>query len=179
MNVHSVKNHVIIHGAHILKEDIMSKRNKIIYLDLDNVLVDFHSHPTLRIPHGFFNHPNMFKDTYFSKLKPFPGAIKAAMTLLNNPKLDVYILTQPVANSIKSYSEKADWVAEYLPAFSDRLIMTQDKLLNKGDVLVDDSLKWSKFEGKFIHFDFKGNTVEEWKRVVEEINGVRELSYGL
>lgn len=143
---------------------------KIVYIDMDNVLVDFHSHPVLKIPKDWFNHPNMFIPTYFSGLKPLPGAINAAVDLCSNPALDIYILTQPVANSTHSYSEKAEWVAEYLPFLSKKLIMTQDKLLNKGDFLIDDSIKWSGFDGKFIHFNYLTDTVKEWNRVLDIID---------
>ncbi len=142
---------------------------KIVYLDMDNVLVDFHSNVMLPIPFDYFDHPNMYRKGYFYNLKPFPGALEAALELLIRPDLDVYILTQPVAGHPRTYADKAKWVEEYLPAFSDRIIMTQNKLLNKGDYLVDDSLKWSAFEGKFIHFNFHGDTVEEWNRVLKEI----------
>tara|TARA_R100001086_G_scaffold249569_2_gene189768 strand:+ start:605 stop:1060 length:456 start_codon:yes stop_codon:yes gene_type:complete len=145
------------------------KAKKVVYLDMDNVLVDFHSHPTLKIPYDYFNHPNMWEPTYFSKLSPLPGAIEAAYTLLSNPNLDVYILTQPVATSTRSYSEKAEWVAEYLPELSSKLIMSCNKLLSKGDYLVDDSLKWSFFDGDFIHFNFHNDTQEEWAKVIFEI----------
>ena len=145
------------------------KTKKTVYIDMDQVLVDFHSHPTLHIPKDYNNHPNMFRDGYFYHLAPLAGAIEAATQLLNRPDLDVYILTQPVAGTPHSYSDKAKWVEEHLPDFSKRLIMTQNKLLNKGDYLVDDSLKWSDFDGKFIHFDYKGDTVKEWDRVLKEI----------
>lgn len=125
---------------------------KILYLDMDEVLVDFHSHPTSIVCRKSYNDPQIFKEGYFRKLKPLPYSLEAVDILLKNKKLDVYILTQGLAGSEYCYKEKVEWIKEYLPELVNKIIITCDKSLHIGDFLIDDNSKWSTFEGKFIEF---------------------------
>lgn len=73
---------------------------------------------------------------WFRNLKPLPGAIEAVSKLqLNN---ECYIVS--TAGTPISYTEKIQWLNQYLPSFTKRnIILTGAKHLVQGDVLIDDS----------------------------------------
>lgn len=128
----------------------------ILYLDMDDVLVDFNS--SKRIPlheKNIYGHPAIYEKGFFIDLLPMPGGLEFVKIIINEDLWDVYILTQPVSNSSNSYKEKVDWVSQYLPLLQNKIIMTQDKTLLKGHVLIDDNIKWKDFDGEFIYFDPK------------------------
>ncbi len=141
---------------------------KILYVDMDNVLVDFESgmkrtdKGTLKEHEG---HPDDIPGI-FSKMDPMPGAIDGFKFLAKH--FDIYILSTAPWKNPSAWSDKLEWVKKYLPddAYK-RLIITHYKNLNKGDYLIDDRIKHGvdKFEGKHIHFgqeEFK-----TWDDVVE------------
>lgn len=128
---------------------------KILYIDMDNVLVDF--------PSAF---PKLSKDTIekydgrldevpdiFSKMKPFPGAIEAFATLAQ--VYDTYILSTAPWENPSAWSDKLNWVKKYLGNHAyKRLILSHHKNLNYGHFLVDDRQKngADKFQGEHLHF---------------------------
>jgi hypothetical protein len=160
----------------------------IFYIDMDGVLADFCSSPAFKKGDQLVSAPpRMFEIGFFEHLPPIDGALWAVRSLMKNPDLDIYILTQPVKDSICSYSEKAAWVAKWLPELSLKLILTQNKeLLSKsGSVLVDDAAwkwkeKWEAGGGTFIHFNIKNydtdrpseNGVDSPRRMWEMISNV-------
>ena len=86
---------------------------KILYIDMDNVLVDFVSAKD-RLPEGVWDSTEDKDDIegIFSLMDPMPGAIDAFIALSN--KYDTYILsTSPWANDT-AMSEKHVWVKKYL-----------------------------------------------------------------
>lgn len=131
----------------------MSK--KIVYIDMDGVLVDLQSaidrlDPQVRaaavedideVPHLFAN-PD-----------PMPGAINAFNRICK--KYDVYILSTAPWGNPTAWSDKRLWVERHLGenAFK-RLILSHNKHLCHGDYLIDDRLKngAEKFTGEHIHF---------------------------
>jgi 5'-nucleotidase len=141
---------------------------KILYIDMDNVLVDF--------PTGIKRTPDHIQDSYadrldevpgiFSLMDPVPGAIAAYEELAT--LFDAYILSTAPWGNPSAWSDKLLWVKEYLgkTAFK-RLILSHHKNLNDGDFLVDDRLKngVDRFKGEHIHFatpDFP-----DWETVVK------------
>jgi 5'(3')-deoxyribonucleotidase len=132
---------------------------------MDDTIVDFHSHPTLKIPKNHYNHPNMYKETYFRLLKPLPGAIDYIRALIELKAYEVCICTQPVAGLPWSYSDKAEWIKQYMPDLEDKITMTQNKSKVLGDFLIDDNLKWKTFPGKFIHFNPELDSKSQWKDI--------------
>lgn len=130
----------------------MSKQ-PILYCDMDQVLCDFKSaqeedlmnNPSQKYPQSQFG--------FFLKLKPIEFAIPTVKILSHY--FDVYILTRPSIYNINSYSEKALWIQNHLGfKYLDKLIMSCNKSLLKGDYLVDDSISDGQldFEGELIRF---------------------------
>lgn len=76
---------------------------------------------------------------FFFQLEPIPGAIEAMETLLAHGH-DVRICTAPKKIFDNCVAEKFAWVKKYLGQhFVERIIMTRDKTLVHGDVLIDDN----------------------------------------
>ncbi len=128
---------------------------KILYVDMDNVLVDF--------PSGISKISKQLQTEYedrldevpdiFSLMDPLKGAIDSYKKL--SQKFDTYILsTAPWKNS-SAWSDKNEWVKKYLGDVAyKRLILSHHKNLNYGDYLIDDRLAngANLFEGEHIHF---------------------------
>jgi len=98
---------------------------KILYIDMDNVLVDFPSafkyydEETLKKYQGRLDEiPRIF-----SKMEPIKGAIEAFNILSEH--FDVYILSTAPWNNPTAWSDKLEWVKKYLgkKAYK-RLILT-------------------------------------------------------
>ena len=139
---------------------------KVLYVDMDNVLVDFVS----GIERLSDKEKEEFEGRYdevpgiFGLMEPMEGAIEAYETLCK--KYDTYILsTSPWGNDTAA-SDKVRWVKKYLGevAFK-RLILSHHKNLNKGDIIIDDRTKngVDKFEGEHIHFGTED--FPDWKAV--------------
>jgi 5'-nucleotidase len=130
---------------------------KIIYIDMDNVLVDFKS--------GIAKISKDVQDEYeshlddvpgiFSLMEPMEGAIDAFNKLSQSEKYDVYILSTAPWDNSTAWSAKVEWVKKYLGVHGyKRLILSHHKNLNAGDYLIDDRTKngVDKFKGEHIHF---------------------------
>ena len=128
---------------------------KILYVDMDNVLVDFSA--ALRDKNLVAKDDiDEFVDGtegLFLELKPMPGAVKAFNFLAKH--FDTYILTTAPWKNKSAWTDKRIWVEKYLSeAGIKKLIITHNKGLNKGDYIIDDRLAKGvdKFEGEHIHF---------------------------
>ena len=132
---------------------------KILYIDMDNVLVDF--------PSAF---PKVDKDLLlqfendkdeipgiFSLMEPIEGAVNAYHELAK--MYDTYILSTAPWHNHTAWSDKILWVQKHLgevegtPAYK-RLILSHHKHLNVGDYLIDDRTVngADRFTGEHIHF---------------------------
>lgn len=128
----------------------------IVFLDLDNVLADFDNSPDIpEADKEQYNHPNIYKKGFFYNLPVMPGAIEFVEKLLKSDKFDLHVLTQPVSGSSHSYRDKVIWVKKYFPQLVNKITMTQDKTMLRGEILIDDNPKWQEFKGKFILFNYK------------------------
>lgn len=153
---------------------------KIIQIDMDDTSADFKGHPEFK---GITLDPvrvaAMYRPGFFAELAPVEGALSAIRALIRMG-FDVQILTQPVAESAHSYSEKVQWIGMWLPELVNKINMTQDKGLVKGHFLIDDNaekweVKFSENGGKFVHFKYSlDKTVQkkEWARIVEYFEGI-------
>jgi len=143
-------------------------KKKILYIDMDNVLVDFQSgidqlsDETKIIYKGHFDDvPGIFK-----LMKPLPVAIEAYKSL--SKKFETYILSTAPWENPTAWSDKLEWVKKYLGEVANRrLILSHHKNLLCGDFIVDDRDKRGvkEFMGEHIHF--ASNKFPDWKKVFE------------
>ena len=141
---------------------------KILYLDMDNVLVDFPS----ALPHFGDEIQREYQGRLdeipgiFSRMKPLTGAIAAYQELVD--LFDTYILSTAPWENPSAWSDKLIWVKENLgePAHK-RLILSHNKNLNAGDFLVDDRLKNGAAEFTGEHIYFGTERFPNWQVVTE------------
>ena len=145
---------------------------KILYLDMDNVLVDFASGLRLIDPALRESYKGNEDDIpgVFAKMEPLPGAIEAFATL--SESFETYILsTAPWKNS-SAWSDKLEWVKRHLgDRAHKRLILTHRKDLNRGAILVDDRTKHGadRFKGELVPFG--SERFPDWARVTPYLLG--------
>ncbi len=141
---------------------------KILYIDMDNVLVDFQS-AFPKLPKEILNKYDGHLDEVpgiFSIMEPMPHAIESYIKLAKI--FDTYILSTAPWKNPTAWSDKLNWVKEYLGKYAyKRLILSHNKHLNYGDFLIDDSTKngVDKFKGEHIHFGTP--KFPDWNAVVD------------
>jgi len=149
------------------------KTKKILYVDMDNVLVDFMS-GVRQVPESLVQQYEGRLDEIpgvFGLMKPMDGAIEAYEHLAK--MFDTYILSTSPWENPSAWQDKVLWVQKYLgTAAYKRLILTHHKNLNRGDYLVDDRTRngAGEFEGELILFgsdEFPG-----WGDVVEYLGSL-------
>ena len=131
------------------------KTKKILYVDMDNVLVDF--------PSGIAKISNELRTQYdehldevpgiFSLMEPLEGAVVAYKEL--SLVYDTYVLSTAPWENHTAWSDKLLWIKQHLGQHAyKRLILSHNKNLNSGDYLVDDRTHngAGQFSGKHIHF---------------------------
>jgi len=141
---------------------------KIVYVDMDGVLCDFaEAHATALAANPGIQYPQR-QYGFFRNLKPLSGALAAMASLRSNPTIEVYILTAPSIPNPLCYSEKREWVENHLGIeMVQKLIISPNKGLNKGDFLIDDHREGrgqDTFEGRLIHFG--SAQFPEWEDVL-------------
>ena len=128
---------------------------KIVYVDMDNVLVDFQSGINRLTEKERLDYEGNLDDVpgIFSRMDPVVGAIEAYKKLTKH--FDVYILSTAPWNNPSAWTDKAVWVKKYLGDLAyKRLIISHNKNLNSGDYLIDDRTAngAGNFKGEHIHF---------------------------
>jgi len=93
---------------------------------------------------------------FFTNLKAIEGAIVSVNFLINSDVYDPYILTAPSIKKPLCYTEKRIWVENYFGLeFVNKLIISPNKSLLKGDFLIDDNIEGKgqeDFEGEVLQF---------------------------
>lgn len=141
---------------------------KILYVDMDNVLVDF--------PSAFPHIPDPLLKEYdgrldevpgiFSLMSPVPDAIESFNTL--SSIFDTYVLSTSPWENPSAWSDKLLWIKKHLGTSAyKRLILSHHKNLNHGHFLIDDRTKngADRFVGE--HILFGSPTHPNWKAVVQ------------
>ena len=139
---------------------------KVLYVDMDNVLVNFQSGIDTLTEDMRIKYKGRYDEIpeIFSKMKPKIGAIEAICAL--KEKYDVYILSTAPWNNSSAWSDKLNWVKQYLGEMCyKRLILTHHKKLNRGDYLIDDRENngAGQFEGELILFG--SDKFPDWNKV--------------
>ena len=151
-------------------------KKKILYVDMDGVLVDFKSGINQLSEKTKLDYENRLDEVpgIFSTMKPLKNGIEAITEL--NSYFDIYILSTASWNNPTAWIDKLQWIQKYLPKIGyKRLILSHNKQLNKGDYLIDDRRAngVTKFEGKHIYFG-KGNN-KDWMAVYKFL--LREVKH--
>jgi len=76
--------------------------------------------------------------TFFRDLAPIPGGLEAVQDMVRSG-MEVFLCTSPLRDYQHCVVEKYDWVVRHLGIeWSKRLVLTKDKTIIAGDVLIDD-----------------------------------------
>ncbi len=139
---------------------------KTLYIDLDNVLVDFSSAFPLVAPPLMQQYAGHLDDIpgIFSLMQPMANAVECFEELTTI--FDTYILSTSPWDNPSAWSDKLLWVKKHIgkPAYK-RLILTHHKHLNTGHFLVDDRTKngADRFLGE--HILFGSERFPDWPTV--------------
>mgnify|MGYP002520378881 FL=1 len=160
-----------------------SRFERIIFFDMDNVLVDFQS--------GLDKVPQEIKAQYdddgtgkphyddipgiFSLMDPMPGAIEAVKELADYGRYELYILSTAPWGNPSAWTDKLEWVKKHLDSdrpdgiFYKRLILSHHKNLciQRSAWLIDDRKAHGSehFEHHLIHFGTE--RFPDWDSVVK------------
>lgn len=176
----------------------------IILVDQDGVLADIgrgfdeawvraHPHETF-IPEElrtYFqiedNYPENLRDKvrgilaspgFFAGLPAISGGAEALRGMLRR-KHDVFICTSPFKRNINCAAEKLKWIIRNLgEEFAPRVIITEDKTLVRGDILIDDKPKIKgllKPVWEHVLFDQPYNKTADGKRRLDWFNWKKVL----
>lgn len=132
---------------------------KILYVDMDNTLVDFKSGIDLLHQDAAAEYEGRLDEVpgIFATMRPLEGAVAAFIELAT--LYDAYILSTAPWRNPSAWSDKVMWVQRYFgiaentPAHK-RLILSHNKNLNHGDFIVDDRIHngVKDFTGEHIYF---------------------------
>lgn len=123
-----------------------------ILIDMDGVVVDFDRYciDTDLTPDEVKRWAGAYRE-----MEPMPGAIDGVRALIAAGH-DVWLATKPPTGQPRAYADKVAWVMDNLPELTRKIILTADKGMLRGDVLIDDQ-PWKanceSFEGVVIKFD--------------------------
>jgi len=142
---------------------------KIIYIDMDDTLCDLQAaaiqakeqNPKMPYPQAEYG--------FYANLAPLNGAVEAIETIYESNEYEPWILTAPSLVNPMCYTEKRVWVENYIGMkMVERLIISPDKSLLKGDYLIDDNVRGrgqEKFDGELIQFG--SDKYPSWSIVLE------------
>jgi 5'-nucleotidase len=153
----------------------MSK--KILFIDMDNTLVDFQSGIDKVDPKTREHFETIWEKTanpewdevpgIFALMDPLPGAIEAFHKLAE--KYDTYILSTAPWGNPTAWSDKLQWVKRHLGKVAyKRLILSHHKNLCQGDYMIDDRpghRGLDKFTGEVLSFGPDGK-FKDWEAVM-------------
>ena len=141
--------------------------SKILYVDMDNVLVDFPTALPRIAPETLREYEGRLDEVpgIFYRMDPVAGALEAFNELAGI--FDTYILSTSPWENPSAWSDKLLWVKRHLgKSAHKRLILSHHKNLNYGHFLVDDRTKngADRFPGE--HLLFGSPEFPDWPTVV-------------
>jgi 5'-nucleotidase len=143
---------------------------KVVYVDMDNVLVDFISGINRLDENIKIKYDDRLDDVpgIFSLMDPMPDAIESVHFL--SKYFELYILSTAPWNNPTAWIDKVNWIHKYFgkgkeSIFYKRIIISHHKNLNMGDFLIDDREKngAKNFTGEWIHFG--NDRFPDWETV--------------
>ncbi len=179
-NPQRIKEHTVPLIISLLENGVIDTRNEmmttkpILYIDMDNVLVNFQSgidrldEDTRRAYEGRLDEvPGIF-----ALMDPMEGAIDAIHVLAE--QYDVYVLSTAPWLNPSAWTHKVEWIQKYFgkdkgTVLYKRLIISHHKNLNRGAIIIDDRTKngVDRFAGRHIHFGT--DDFPDWKSVLDEL----------
>lgn len=133
---------------------------KVLWIDMDGVLVDFNRHVEETISNneflkssykGHYDHiPGIFRNP-----PPIKGAVEAINKLNESGKYEMYIATAAPWGNPMAAMDKRFWIEEHFGRlFHKKMAITHLKGMLIGDYLIDDRTAngAGEFSGKHIHF---------------------------
>jgi len=141
---------------------------EIVYVDMDNVLVDFPWGVQQLSEKKLASYEGRLDEIpdFFSNLPPIEGAIDGFKRL--QQQYDTYILSTGPWNNPSAWSDKLLWVQKHLPQKGyKRLILSHNKHLNAGDYLIDDRQANGAGQFKGEHLHFGSNRFPDWDSILE------------
>jgi 5'(3')-deoxyribonucleotidase len=149
-------------------------KKKILYVDMDNTIVDFKSgikklsrEDQEKFKDNFDDHPEIF-----ALMEPIDGAIETLKEL--NKYFDLYILSTAPWDNPNAWKQKRDWIEKYFGKgeeniFYKKVILSHHKDLNDGDILIDDRPNngAENFKGSWIHF--ATDDFPDWDSVFQKL----------
>lgn len=153
------------------KRDKRIEHKKRVFVDMDNVLVDFESGLAQVSEEVKLEYEGRLDEIpgLFGLMKPMSGAIEAMHELQKH--YDLFILSTAPWKNPSAWSDKVAWVTRYLDdVFHKRMVITHRKDLCQGDYLIDDRGKngTSEFAGEWI--EFGSEKFPDWNSVFEYLN---------
>jgi 5'-nucleotidase len=160
----------------------MNNIKKIIYIDMDGVLVDFE----YAIKTFFINYPHLeerYKDNpdhihgIFRNPPPIEGAIEAVKQLAECGKYELFIATAAPWGNPEAATDKRYWIEKYFGnTFHKKMFVTHRKDLLIGDYLIDDRTKngAGAFNGKLLQFGWsyeeqQWNEYPNWSSILNKL----------
>jgi 5'-nucleotidase len=156
---------------------------KILYIDMDGVIVDLQSginqwgldNPTLYKKYYKDSPdtiPNLFKDP-----KPIDKSIVSVLKLIESGKYEIFIATASPNDNDTAASEKILWIKKYFGDLFDRKIfILHRKDLLIGDYLIDDMKRNgdADFKVELLSFGYNYETNEvneypDWDSILEKL----------
>lgn len=150
-------------------------RKPIVYVDMDNVLVDFPTGIARLSPEDKEKYNGSYDDCpgIFELMDPLLGAIDGYRFLAEN--FDTFILSTAPWKNPSAWSHKLEWVHRHLGDVAyKRLILTHRKDLNLGDYLIDDRTKNGADRFGGIHIHFGQPDFPDWNAVIDYFEGVAQ-----
>lgn len=139
----------------------------IVYCDMDGVLCDiksiarqkFKETPEQKYPQSQYG--------FFIELPEMPNSVSTFLSL--SEYFDMWFLTAPSTRNPSSYAEKNYWIRTHFgQEWCDKLIISPNKGLLKGDYLIDDNASGrgqDTFDGDFMHFG--SEKCKDWRAAKE------------
>ena len=148
---------------------------KILWIDMDGVLVDFGKHVENTISENPFLKDN-YKGRYdhipgiFRNPPPIEGAIEAVHTLVASGKYELYIATAAPWGNPMSAMDKRFWIEEHFGRiFHKKMAITHLKNLLIGDYLIDDRTANGAGDFKGEHIHFATDEFPNWEAVLKHL----------